>query len=358
MPIEKLLPAEAVFTPLWWNKNCGITFDRDFFFDPHCRVDRELSMRKYLYERFGDLGLGEKGDIKRPVIGPVHLAAGFITSQLMGCEIRYNENGPPDVLPANMSDKETMCLKIPDLMHAGPFNDLIAMMDMLETEYGYLEGDIDWNGVQNIALDLRGPQLFIDYYENNEIISHLFDVISQTLINTVRYIRGRTGSSSTAVNPSVRHFKPPVNLHSNCSVTMISNKMYEDFLMKYDDLLSENLQPYGIHHCGNNMEIVAEGYAKVRNVSFFDVGWGSDVKICRQYLPDAFFNLRLSPVKLLSCDEKDVEEDVVRIVGENGGIKNAGICCINIDYGTPDKNVRRIFDTAVSLRNAGSDPET
>lgn len=82
----------------------------------------------------------------------------------------------------------------------------------------------------------------------------------------------------------------------------------------------------------------------------FDVGWGSDVRACREKLPDAFLNIRLSSVKLLSCTPAEVEEDIIKLVEDAGGVENVGLCCINIDYGTPDENIRRIFQTAEELR--------
>ncbi len=50
-------------------------------------------------------------------------------------------------------------------------------MTAMEDEFGYLEGDINWGGVQNIALDLRGYQLFFDYYDKPELVEHIFNVI-------------------------------------------------------------------------------------------------------------------------------------------------------------------------------------
>ena len=53
------LPVDIVLHPSWWNKNVGISFDESFFYDPIRRVKDERLMEQVLYERFGDLGLGE-----------------------------------------------------------------------------------------------------------------------------------------------------------------------------------------------------------------------------------------------------------------------------------------------------------
>jgi len=132
---------------------------------------------------------------------------------------------------------------------------------------------------------------------------------------------------------------------------MISAATYEEFLLPYEQFLCENLQPYGIHHWGANMHLLAESYRKAGRVCFYDVGWGSDLKICREMLPDAFLNIRLSPVKLKSCTPKEVEADVIRLVHDGGGPQQVGLCCINMDDGTPDENIRALFYIAEKLRH-------
>jgi hypothetical protein len=58
MPIS----VEIVFSPQWWYKHSGITFDRDFFFDPDKRVQQERKMEQVLYDKFGKYGMGSDKD--------------------------------------------------------------------------------------------------------------------------------------------------------------------------------------------------------------------------------------------------------------------------------------------------------
>ena len=46
------------FYPDWWHKHYGFSFDREYYFDPEKRVRTRMEMEKKLYERFGDVGLG------------------------------------------------------------------------------------------------------------------------------------------------------------------------------------------------------------------------------------------------------------------------------------------------------------
>ena len=351
---RSFLPVEVVFHPHWWHENYGIRFTEDFFFDPRTRVESERRMRQILHERFGDVGMGEEESKPRPVIGPVHNALGFVVPGILGCAVEFSPDASPQVITANMSDEQILALEAPDLAETSPMKETIAVMDVLEAEFGYLEGDINWEGVQNIALYLRGNQLFVDYYENAPLARRLLDVVARTCVAVAQYVRRRTGTSSITVNRTVGSVDARINLHSNCSVTMISNALYEEFLLPQENYLAARLQPYGIHHCGGNMEHVLKGFAKVKECGFFDVGWGSDIARCRAALPNAWFNLRLSPVKLQECTPAEVQADVEKALLLSGPIQQASVCCINIDSGTPDDNVRAIHEAVARYRRYGA----
>ena len=348
---RKLLPVDVIFHPDWWHTHYGLDFREPFHFDPQVRVESERLMRQALYDRFGDLGLGEADARPRPVVGPVHLAIGFVVQAMLGCQVRFAADAAPWVLGAELSDKEVWALRMPELGSAPLMRQTIAMMDALEAEFGYLEGDIPWDGVQNVALDLRGQQLFLDYYESPDLVHHLFDVISRTIYAVADYVRRRTGTNSISLNRIVASIDPRINLHSNCSVQMISRETYEAFLLPYECWLAERLQPYGIHHCGDNLEHVVEAYARVPRLAYVDVGWGSDVAACRRALPDAYFSLRLSPVRLRSQTPDEVRADVERLLAQAGPLDKVALCCVAMDADTPDQNVRAIFETAAEYRD-------
>jgi hypothetical protein len=97
---NEMLPVDVVLHPSWWHAHTGITFDEDFFYHPAKRVESERRMEQVLHERFGRYGLGADHDRDLPVMGAVHNAAGFLVSEMLGCEIRYKADGAPDVIPA------------------------------------------------------------------------------------------------------------------------------------------------------------------------------------------------------------------------------------------------------------------
>jgi hypothetical protein len=333
---------EFIFNPNWWFRNCGISFEAPFYLDRERRIRDDMTMRRALRERFG---IGDGGAEPRPVIGSQFVAGGFVVPALLGVEIRFADNQAPWPVPRELGRDECLALAPPEIETTWPMSRLMADMDALEKEFGYLTGDFDTDGILNTALLLRGQQLFLDMLEDQALAAHLFGVITETQARVAAYLRAHTGTSSVSVNRSILGVDPAIHLHSNCSVQMISPALYANTLLPFERRLAEALPPYGIHHCGNNLHLFAKHYAATGAV-FYDVGWGSDVARCSQALLDAFLNLRLSPVRMLQEPAETVRRDTLRLLEAAGRSAGVGVCCINMDYGTPDGNVAAVLRAA------------
>ncbi len=344
---NSLLPAEIVLHPSWWFKNTGITFDKDFFYHPAKRVEAEQKMEQVLYDRFGQYGLGKNHNKKQPVIGAVHNAAGYILSEMLGCKIKYMENAAPQILPA---DQESLIIDPDKALNSKPYQELQKLSDQLKTKYGYITGDINWGGILNIALDVRGSNLFMDMFEKPDEVQKGFQQISNLIERFVTGIETETGSSSISVNRNVINIDKPVYLHSECSHTMISNDQYEQFLLPFDMEWSKNHRPYGIHYCGPDPHRYAESFAKLPYLDFLDAGWGGDIKTLRQHLPNTFLNIRLDPVSLTEQSPEEIRQTVHKLVKDSGNPYLTGVCCINMDDKVSDKQISAIFEAVNELR--------
>jgi len=344
---NRLLPVDIVLHPSWWFHHEGITFDEDFFFHPDRRVEMEQKMERILYERWGQYGLGEDHDKAKPVIGAVHLAAGFLVSEMLGCQVEYKEDTAPQVLPAYL---KTSVIEPKQAFRSNAFKRFEHLVENLKTKYGYVNGDVNWSGILNIALDLRGEMLFIDMFDKPDDINTFFANIAEVIEQFTIGIQQKTGTSSISVNRNVRHFPAPICLHSECSHTMISVKDYEKYLLPFDLNWSEKYRPYGIHYCGEDPHRYAEAFAKISHLDFLDVGWGGDLKRLRKYLPETFFNIRLSPVEIINQSVEEIRNTITRLVQDSGNPWLTGVCCINMDHHVNDEKIMAIFETVENLR--------
>jgi hypothetical protein len=142
-------------------------------------------------------------------------------------------------------------------------------------------------------------------------------------------------------------------LHANCSVQMISPKSYREIQLPVEQRMAERIQPYGIHHCGDNLHRVAPAYAELP-LAYAEVGWGSDAAESRAALPDAFLNLRLSPVRMLQRSPEEIAADTEQLLLAAGPLDKVGVCCINMDHGTPDDNLFAMAEVVERYRGYGA----
>ena len=345
------LPVDIVFHPSWWHVHAGITFDEDFFYHPKKRVESERKMEAVLYDRFGQHGLGDHRDDNLPVIGAVHNAAGYLVAEMLGCGIRYHEDAPPDVLPA---ERDTLDIDPEAAFQSGAFKRFSALCEALKTSHGYLTGDVNWSGILNAALDLRGQELFMDMFDDPESVRSGFERIAEVISRFVCGIQAETRTSSVSVNRVVRFFDKPVWLHSECSNTMISAEDYERFILPIDAAWSREHRPFGIHHCGNDPHRFAESYAKIPHLDFLDVGWGGDVQVIREHLPDTFLNIRLDPVQLMNWTPEQIRDTITGLVADSANPELTGVCCINMDETVTDEQINAIFETVATCRGEGA----
>jgi hypothetical protein len=344
---NEMLPVDVVLHPSWWHAHASITFDEDFFYHPAKRVASERRMEQVLHERFGRYGLGADYTHDLPVIGAVHNAAGFMLSEMLGCQVQYKADSAPDVVTAN---RESL-----DIDPDQPFRSAAAkryerLRDQLKTRYGHVLGDINWGGVLNIALNVRGQDVLLDMVDDPEKTKLQFRKLGEVLERFTNGIKAETGTTSISVNRNVRHFQNPVFLHSECSHTMISVSNYEDFLMPIDAEWSQRHRPFGIHHCGKDPHRFAASYAKLPQLDFLDVGWGGDIPLLRRHLPHTFFNIRLDPVSIVHQTPAEIRETVTRLVRQSDNPWLTGVCCINMDHTVSDAQICAIFDTVNDLR--------
>lgn len=346
-----MIKYDITFHPSWWHKNADIQFTQDFFDEPEYRMECDVKMRKTLYEHFGDFGIGEKEPAKRPLLGTDLLAAGYLHSQLMGCDIIYQPDNSPQVVCRELDEEQIKEIKAPDLAQSPVWQATQKQIDYLTDKYGRVEPYVNLMGVQNIAMDLMGQELFMAYYEDEDAIHGLLREITKLSIDVGQRFRALSDDISGGVTAIVRQTVPGCYLTSNCSVEMVSQAQYEEFLLPYDIELANAFGSYGIHHCGQTMEHVVEGYAKVPHLYFAEVGAGSDIAAVRRVLPETYLNARVSPAALATMSDDETQAEVRRLYegGRDAAGEHLSISCVGIDKNMPDENIRSFLKACAAL---------
>jgi methanogenic corrinoid protein MtbC1/uroporphyrinogen-III decarboxylase len=339
MSHKDYIPLGVGFYPDWWANHYGLSFDRTYYFDPETRVEARMEMDRRLYERFGEVGLGDPNPQPKPLItfGMVMLPAVF------GCEIVFEKGALPWAIPLNLPDDRIMKLEVPDLVHSYPMTEVLKQIDTLKKQYGRVIGDINTTGVQNLALKIRGEQLYVDYFENPGLCHHLLKICTASIIQLFQLIYKITGTGAMDVTPMC---DPRLFVLPNCTVEQVSLQTYETFNLPYDNQVARACHPLGIHHCGS-VDQALTGYAKVRHLDFLEIGFGSDVRRTRQVLgPQVAVNARISPVLMKNGTPDQVAAEVHRLIDQGDPLESYSIDTVGLTYGTPDENVKVARRTA------------
>ncbi|MFH1480140.1 MAG: dihydropteroate synthase, partial [Pseudomonadota bacterium] len=327
------IPLGVGFYPDWFYSHYGISFNHKYYFDPETRVEARMEIDKRLYERFGDVGLGDPNPKPKPLItfGMVMLPAVF------GCEIIFKDDALPWAIPLNLSADAVMKLTVPDIFNTYPMTEVIRQIEYFKDKYGKVVGDINVTGVQNLALKIRGDQLYIDYFENPKLCHHLLKLCTECIIQLFQFIYKITGTGAVDVTPMC---DPRLFVIPNCTVEQISLDTYEKYVLEYDNRVADACRPLGIHHCGSVNQVM-EGYARVRNLEFIEIGFGSDVQRTREVFgPQVAVNARINPVLMKNGTTEEVAAEVRRLIGEGDPLHNFSIDTVGLTLGTPDENVK------------------
>ena len=339
-------PLGITFHPKWWNVRHGIDFGEKFFLDPAYRIEQDMKMRRALWERFGDLGIGEESPQPEPIIGSKYTAMGWMISAALGVHIRYLQDAPPWPVCAEWSDEYVDHeLQVPDIEKAPFVSDVLRQMDWLEREYGYVDGDLNTQGVLNVAVETRGQSIFLDMIEHPARAHKIFRVIAEAIIACGGAIRDRSRSVSTGVTSMAQlydrrsGYDKGVMIIGNCTVEMISNGHYEEFILPYDQMIADAMPPFGVHYCGFNLKHVTEGVAKLRGLEFLEIGYGSGLPACRKVFADQFINARYGPVILRNSRPEEIDFQIAELCAS----RPDSISVVGVDDHVSDEQVRAYF---------------
>jgi hypothetical protein len=338
---------DVMFDASWWHRFYGIRFDAGYVrAHPRHRAELEGRMQRALYERFGRVGLGSKSAEPIPVISTQMTPLCYLVGEVFGCETFFSERSTPCTVPLRLEQKALENLNALDVLNTPVMQKLAQDIDWLEREYGHVTGDLNPQGVLNNAMCIADAEILALFLTNPVLAHRLLRIVTDAMVQVVRFIRSRAGTSSISVTNIVGQVDPELFVTSNCSTTMISPKTYREFLLECDQALAEALPPFGIHHCGMDLQRMAPEYQQVRGLSFLEVGWGSDVAAVRRLFPELHLNARYSPVKMRSATPEVIEHDVRQLIDAGRPLEKLSLSILGLDDTVPDANVVAFFEAA------------
>jgi len=293
-------------------------------------------MRRELQACFGPLGMEKQFALSPP--GNLDGVYGaMLVTNIFGIQADYYTDNWPAARHDYLSVDEIVVMEPPQLQDNPAFVSILEQMDVIEREFGRIEGYLNWQGVLNNAYRIRGPEILSDMLCNPSLAIHLFEVITETMIAGMRSVYARQAATGVYVDHATV---------SNCLVNMVSPESYETLLKPWDQRIASEFQRFGIHNCAWNVDPYIEQYAKVTPLDYVDMGLSSSLENARKLCPAARRALMYTPMDLLQKSPESIQADLKRIFRELGP---CDVVMADIDAETPDA---RVIEFATWAQNA------
>jgi hypothetical protein len=298
-------PAAAItFSPAWWHARYGISFAEPVWADPIARTELDRSLRRLLFERFGDVGLGEPDPAPRPNIeayGHRFMAA------VWGCEVRYFADQSPAAVSRPDADRLVQDLRGPEVAASPVVHRALAEARTLQRRYGACSGAINLGGPLNNAVSVLGEAVLEVLGGRPDTGRAVLDAMAQALIQVYEQV-------TCVIDRTSPTWPRPAGGIGNCPVCMVSPRTYREVVLPADQWYRNHFRDFSVHHCGA-LHPYAEVYRELRP-SALDVGWLSDRRRVREVYLDTPLSLMLEASVLAGKSRAEVDAIVAGMVAE------------------------------------------
>jgi len=296
------------FCPRWYHQRLGIDFGERWHQDPVYRYETLIRMKSALHAAFPDVPQFQP----RTVAGAEWRCATIsgvygikLIPMLYGLGIQYKADDWPDNVQGDFLSKEKLArLKPFELENLPPLVNLMAQMDVIEQQYGMIEGYLNYQGILNIALKLRGNDIFLDLYDDPDFVHHLFAHIADTIARTARLVQQRQRRSG---------FDVDLLSMSNCVMNMVAPETYREFVLPHDMALSRQFARFGIHTCNWDATSYFAVLREIDKMGYLDMGDMSDLDRARALFPETRRAVFYSPMALAQKGREEIRADICRI---------------------------------------------
>jgi len=265
----------------------------------------------------------------------------MLVSAIYGIEIDYQTDGWPDARGGMTLTKEQLAENpVPEIESAAVVRQLLIQMDEIAARWGAIHGYLNYQGILNVAMKLRGSEIFVDLMDDPEFAHTLFRGIAATIRSVSGLVQARQRESGF-----------PVNLlsMSNCVMNLVSPDTYERFVLPLDLELSTNYPRFGIHTCNWDATPYLDKLRVIPNVGYVDTGQMADLSRIKRLFPDTRRAVLYSPVDLETKSETEIETDLLRI---RDSYAPCDIVLADVETTTPDRTVNSFLDTARRLEDS------
>ncbi len=329
---ETAMRVSLGFEPAWYHQRCAVDFSERWHSDPIYRHDTLLAMKRELCRAFPSVAYWDAGrqDDTWTLSG---VYGAYVVGRVLGCTLQYAPDRWPVVIakPQRTLD-EWANLDSDELASGATMQDLARQMDIIAAHAGTIHGYLNWQGVLNNVFNVYGEDIFLDMSMQPQLAQRFLSKMCDLMIALVKKVQARQRRSGFAIDQ--------LDV-SNCTINMISPRMYGEFVFPYDKRIAASFASFGVHTCNWDATPYLEQIRKLPKVGYLDMGLMSDLKKARALFPEARRAVMYSPVTLQDASLADIEADMRRIYSDYAP---CDIVMADIQATTPDQRVNELLE--------------
>lgn len=310
MEKERRVRASIGFVPQWFFERLPIKFGIEWHENCEYRYDTLVMMKALLNEKFPtvpeftprDGGHGFDPDCA--TLSGVY--GSKVLAMIYGFDVCFPDNDwPVDSDKSHIPEQILRNLEKFDLDMNPIMQKIELQMSHMELIFGKIEGYINYQGVLNTALKLRGNDIFYDMIDDESFVIDLFTHIAETTEQVAKRIQQRQRQSGVDIN---------LLSLSNCVVNMISPEMYSRYILPHDERLSHEFMRFGIHTCNWDVTPYLSAISIIQSLGYLDMGAMSNLALARRTFPETRLAILVSPLVVQNLPLNELEKEFRRIV--------------------------------------------
>lgn len=310
----------------WMAKALGVTFDRDYYFNPKRRYAIDCRCNEYAAEQFpgmrlfyseSNLGQIDYWDKNQIQIGGIQ--PNMILGMLLGADFVPQDSYDADITPGCLVGKDIGDLPAPksllnrklirlfDEQIRQVQDDSQRQLRPIPPFFWDLSGRATIHGVMTSAQKFLGEAIFMDMMAKPQRCLEIMGWIGDAFIVLCRHFSQIANLPITGVHVG------------ECSSCMVNPKLIEKFVVPVTSKIGKELGPIRLHSCGPSTNHL-EAFSKIASLYSLDLGGETSIRRTREVFgKEMLISVAPLPHDLSSERTDSILRWAKRIFEENDG---------------------------------------
>jgi hypothetical protein len=295
-----MIKIQASVSKGWLNKHGGFIFPSQYYLDPIFRLEQDKKINQFIREQFPDLSIYNMEDnlvqaeyVKDNQVLVGAIQPNMILAALLGARFTFFEDKDADVHGKPLEDisgiQDLPSLEL--ILKSSLVRDLENQIEVIRRNHPELRvippffwdesGRATIHGIITTSLKLTGDNIMVIMMTNHDLAHAIHQWIVDAYVILIRHFAdiGNLEVSSVHVG--------------ECSGTMISSQLYEDYVVPYISQLGDKLGAIRLHSCGNSDHLITP-VSHIRNLKIIDTGSETSIRKIRNRM-GKWFEINVFP---------------------------------------------------------------